>query len=733
MVPYPIRSAVSLVAVSLLVGALAAAAQSTAPQPPAARAALPLLTEIGAIRTLSQDLGALGYPVRLRGTVTHFDEIGRNSLILHDGRFGQFVSTPDDAAAVGHWDGLRTGDLIEIEGITERGGFAPNIRPHRIRKLGNAPLPKARTIPYSAMLTGRHDCDYVEIEGIVQRTWVASDPWMRPMFAEVATEEGVVRAAFWAFEHDDLSRFVDSRVRLRGNIGTIFSESEQLRGVSFFAGRTSDILLLEPAPDPFQLPRRQARGIYNYSSAGEVNRRIGVRGVVTAVVPGHPVEVKDFTTTATFRYVLHVIYIKDETGGLRIETEQQPAVVPGDVVAAAGFPAVTPGRPVLRNAVFRLVGTEAPPAPLAIDSEHVLTPDHDAEVVRVEGELLSVMTGPSGRTLVLRADDNVFSAGLVAPDMELAFVRPGSLVSVAGVYAYQPGPPPSFRLLVRSPDDVQVIAEAPWWTLRHTAVMVLMLTFVAALGAVGMRTQSQRRRREYQAVLSERTRVARELHDTLEQGLAGIALQLEAVNGSLQTAPDLAGRSLDVARQMLRYSLEETRRSIMDLRSQALESRDLPGALTSLARQMTVGTPAEARVHVTGTPQRLDAAEEHHLLRIGLEALTNALKHAAPSRIDLYLRFEADGTTSLEVHDNGCGLPVSAADLTGEHFGLQGIHERVAKLGGTLQIDSAPGKGTRLAVSMRSSGRRDAVDLAAGATRRAGKDQPEERAEPLPL
>jgi hypothetical protein len=123
---------------------------------------------------------------------------------------------------------------------------------------------------------------------------------------------------------------------------------------------------------------------------------------------------------------------------------------------------------------------------------------------------------------------------------------------------------------------------------------------------------------------------------------------------------------------------------------------------------MTIGTPARARVHVAGTPQRLDAAEEHHLLRIGLEALTNALKHASPSRIDIYLHFEPDGTTSLEVHDNGCGLPMPGT-LCGrrEHFGLQGIRERVVKLGGTLQIDSQPGKGTRLAVTMRSSGQTD--------------------------
>jgi signal transduction histidine kinase len=201
-----------------------------------------------------------------------------------------------------------------------------------------------------------------------------------------------------------------------------------------------------------------------------------------------------------------------------------------------------------------------------------------------------------------------------------------------------------------------------------------------------MRTIARRKRQHYQVVLNERTRVARELHDTVEQGLAGIALQLEAVAGSLQTAPDAARESLHVARQMLRYSLEETRRSVMDLRSQALESRDLAGALESLAH-----------VRVTGTPQRLDAAEEHHLLRIGLEALTNALKHGGATRIDIELRFDPDGT-HLIVSDNGQGLDSANRPASGTHFGLQGVRERVDKLGGLLNIHSAPGEGTRLAV-----------------------------------
>jgi signal transduction histidine kinase len=135
----------------------------------------------------------------------------------------------------------------------------------------------------------------------------------------------------------------------------------------------------------------------------------------------------------------------------------------------------------------------------------------------------------------------------------------------------------------------------------------------------------------------------------------------------------------------------------MDLRSQALESRDLAGALENLARQMTVNTRAEAHVHVSGAVQRLDAAEEHHLLRIGLEALTNALKHGGATRIDIELRFGAEGT-HLIVSDNGQGLESADRTTAGAHFGLQGIRERVDKLGGWLIIDSSPGEGTRLAV-----------------------------------
>ena len=676
-------------------------AQASAPHP------LPLITTIKEIRALSQDEGGRGYPVRVRAIVTHFDEQADVGLMVHDGEFGQFIVPPPNPAAVGPWRDLQRGDIIEIEGRTVRGGFAPNVEPAVVRRIGRAPMPRPKRIAYASMLTGRHDCDYVEIVGVVQRAWLSSDPLMHTLFAEVAFEEGFVRATFWDYAPGDLERLIDARVRLRGNVGALFGRTEQLRGVSLFVGHASDVVVIESPPDPFWLPPRSISSIYNYSAAGEVNRRIRVRGVVTSYVPGRPVEMTDFTSTAKFRYIRHVLYVDDGTGGTRVETEQPQRVEPGTVIDVAGFPGVTPGRPILTNAVFRVAGQAAQPAPLPVSGEsNVVTPENDASLVRLEGRFLSMLTNATERTLVLRVGDTVFHAGLEAGTASEALerIRPGSLVAVTGVYAYQWGPPPTFRLFLRSPADVTVLAAAPWWTLRHTGVMLAMLALVACGTGLWARTTATRKRQQYQAVLTERTRVGRELHDTLEQGLAGISLQLEAVSGSLQTSPHAARQSLEVARQMLRYSQEEARRSVMDLRSQALERGDLAAALTDLARQMTSGSRVSADVNVEGTPRQLNASHEHHLPRIGLEALTNGVKHSGARRIAITLKF-APHSIDLTVQDDGCGLGYGAEDMPGGHFGLQGIRERVDKLGGTLRIDSGPGAGTLLCVTIPASGR----------------------------
>ncbi len=661
---------------------------------------LPLLTRVKAIRAVPLDEAQRGYPVRFRGVVTHFDERHMSGLVVHDGEAGQYVVT--DMVPPQPMTGLSRGDLVEIEGRTIRGGYAPNVQPTRLRRLGRAPLPAARRVPYSSLLTGRYDCDWIEVVGVGERAWL-SDPVRRTLFLDLAVEGGTLRVSFWDYSAADIGRLIDARIRLRGSVGALFSPAEQLRGISLFAGRAADVVVEEAPWDPFSLPVRTVRSLFNYSLGGEVNRRIRLRGSVTAQVLGRPIGIADYSTASTFSFVRHVLYLEDATGATRIESEQETPVEPGAVVEVAGFPTVTATRPILRHAVFRVVAGGQEPRATAVRGEPVVGPEHDGELVQLEGELLGVVRDPTERVLVMKRGDTAFHASLAtaAGSGELAEIRPGSLIGVTGVYAFQWGPPPAFRLILRSPADVVLRREAPWWTPRHTAVVLAAVALVSGVAAVWLRMVQSRNvliRRHYQDIIGERSRLARELHDTLEQGLAGIKLQLEAVAGSVEASPRIARQSLDVARQMLQYCLDEARRAVLDLRSQALAKQDLAGALRDLACQMTTGSSLAAEVEVEGTPRRLDAAREHHVLRIGLEALTNAVKHAEARHVRIALRYGRDGVL-LQVADDGHGFE-RGDDAQGTNFGLLGMHERADKLGGTLRIDSRPGQGTTVSLEL---------------------------------
>jgi signal transduction histidine kinase len=663
----------------------------------------PLLTRIRDVRSLSPEEAARRHPVRLRGTVTYLDEDNPAGLIVHDGEVGQFVLYAEPFFRTHPRIALRAGDRVEVEGHTVEGGFAPNVMPALVRRLGPGTLPDPQRLPYTALLTGRHDCAYVEISGVGQRAWPAEPP-AGGLFVEVAVEGGIVRASLRDVRPGDRERFVDARLRLRGNVGALFGQAGQLRGVSLLGGRTADVVVEDPPPPAFSLPARSIASLYRYSAGGEMGRRIRVRGVVTGGRVGLPVEVHDFTTGLRYRDVRHVFYVRDETGAARIETSEDTRLQAGDVVDVAGFPAVTPTKPVLLNATQRTVGTATVPAASPLSTTSPLAPERDAELVTTRAQVLGLVASPTERALVLQMGETPFEAVLDAANAPggLGDLSRGSLVSVTGIYSYQGGPPPSFRLLLRSPQDVTLIRAAPWWTLRHTAVVGVLVAVVALAAAWQVRMMASRHqleREQDRAIFAERSRLARELHDTVEQGLAGIKLQLEAVAGSLDASPDAARRALQVAGEMLGYSMEEARRSVLDLRPQALEDHDLGSALSDLARRMTDGTPLHAEVRVSGDPIPLDASVEHHLFRIGMEALTNAIKHSGARHIDIGLSYGREAA-DLVVSDDGSGFPHPSTEVAGEHFGLRGIRERVDKLGGALSVESRREGGTRLAVSV---------------------------------
>jgi ligand-binding sensor domain-containing protein/two-component sensor histidine kinase len=223
------------------------------------------------------------------------------------------------------------------------------------------------------------------------------------------------------------------------------------------------------------------------------------------------------------------------------------------------------------------------------------------------------------------------------------------------------------------------------------------IALIAAAWAVYQLRLRQIRSR-FALVLAERTRLAREIHDTLAQGFVGISSQLDAVAMCMPEDTTPARKYLELARRMARHSLTEARRSVLDLRASALEGQDLAAALESGTRMWTAGSGVEVEVDVTGDRQELPQEIEHNLLRIAQEAVTNVLKHASAQRIRIKLHMEAR-KLYLRITDNGHGFEQEGVFASlGGHFGVIGMRERAERMGGEFRLASNPGEGTELEV-----------------------------------
>ncbi|GAB2998123.1 sensor histidine kinase [Amycolatopsis acidiphila] len=192
-------------------------------------------------------------------------------------------------------------------------------------------------------------------------------------------------------------------------------------------------------------------------------------------------------------------------------------------------------------------------------------------------------------------------------------------------------------------------------------------------------------------VVEERQRLAGEIHDTLAQGLTGIIAQLAAAE-HVRHDPGQLSRHLELAASLARANLTEARRSVRALRPGQLEGVDLPEAIGVLAREWSDRSGVAAGVETTGTPVRAAAGVEDILFRVAQEALSNVAKHADATQVAVTLTYLEDALL-LDVHDDGSGFDPEA---TTDGYGLVGMRERLARIGGTLTIESGAGYGTTL-------------------------------------
>lgn len=229
-------------------------------------------------------------------------------------------------------------------------------------------------------------------------------------------------------------------------------------------------------------------------------------------------------------------------------------------------------------------------------------------------------------------------------------------------------------------------------------VFIALLILLTAVLLYRLRMHEIKAR--YAAVLAERTRIAGEIHDTLAQNLAGIALQLDSVTMRLADVPPSLREQLDQACNLTRYSLSEARRAVVDLRSDGLEQRELSEAIPEIANRLVAAADIQTRIDVAGAPRPLPPLIEKNLLRIYQEAVANVVKHSQAHQMEVELCYGAKSLT-LQVQDDGQGFDTGKIIPLGVgHYGLTGMRERAERIGGLLHLQSQPGNGTKLLIEV---------------------------------
>jgi signal transduction histidine kinase len=643
---------------------------------------LPTLTGAEQVRRLTPEEAAKGYPVHIRGVITM--DAPAPDFFVQDKTAGIYA---EGSVSTRYPHVL--GEIVEIEGITGPGKFAPVIREQKSRIVGHGALPQPRLFPFTEISEGQQDSQWVRLRGIVRAASIDRASWRETALAlRVASEGGDFDVRVPISHEQDFSSWIDNEVMIEGVCGSLYNVNRQLTGILVYVPRLS-FIKVEAATREVPLS-----SLLRFSTGEGPRHRVRIRGIV---------EYQQFG---------NALFLQGEGKGLRVLTPQATSVGVGDVVDVLGFPAMGESAPILEDAVFHRVsrGEAARALPLNLDQPWE---QFDGALVTTDARLLNRTELPDGLRLLLQKGELIFDAALPS-DVGVEAIRSiplNSEVRVAGVCLVRSGGlwhiPQSFRMLLRSQQDIVVLRRPSWWNLRHT-LWLLGITAGVLLIAIVWTVVLRRRIREQMeiirqklrtsAVLEERNRIARELHDTLEQELAGITLQLDLAVDSFHGAPRIAQQAVETARNMSRHSMVEARRSVWDLRCHLLETGDLVSALRQIVLPLA---PRDGliEVKIEGEQIRLPSAMEMNLLRIGQEAVGNAVKHGGARLIRVELRY-TQASVGLTVTDDGKGFDAAQPSRTG-HFGVQDMRERAQSMGSDLKIISEPQSGTSVSVEVR--------------------------------
>lgn len=672
--------------------------------------------------------------VHITGVVTAAEPGWNGQFFIQDASAGIFVENLSSRQP-------STGDLVEISGETHPGAFAPIISSPVWRVVGTAPLPEAKTVTIESLEAGQEDSQRVQVSGIVRRIGFEG----RWMIIDLAV--GRYRLLVYTKDRPmgNPQSLVGARVTVRGTAAADYNmRLRHLTSVALYVPRPEDFSVEETEPaDPFAARTIPLTDVAQYRHGSKAGHRIHVAGTMIHLRPGED------------------LFLQDRTGGLRILCADTGGLRPGDPVEAVGFLEFEGYLPLLQDAVVRRGEGGGAPAPVRSSSTlEVLNGLHNAELITLRGRILDrsarVFSRKDGQETGTRVTWLVQADGLGftmehesrAGEPAMVDVPVGSLVEATGVCfseAARDGKLKSLILLLPSSSSVRVLQYPSWFTPGRLLAILITACVLLSLAVSWSFAASRRNRQlqvlmkeredareelqqahdtleqkvrertdqlkveitarkttelQFKAVLAERTRLARDLHDSLEQTLTGISLQLETSSKLFEQSPDNALHHLQLARNWIRQSQVELHRSIWDLRSRELERFDLASAIDQSARHAFEPTQIRCEFSTIGERSPLPEVVEENILRIAQEAVTNVIKHAHADKVWITLEFSPERLV-LRVRDNGRGgisdQPLTAGD---NHFGLLGMSERAKRLTGRFLIDSAPGKGTQILVEV---------------------------------
>src|ERR1700722_8619288 len=324
-----------LVTVSVLV--MGASSAGVRAQVPAAAKPLPILTHVDQSRRLSPEQAALGYPVLVRGVITM--DAPAPDFFVQDATAGIYVEgsiTPRFPHSLSQ--------LVEVEGVTGPGKFAPIIREMKLRVLGNGVLPHSQLFPFSALANGQQDSQWAQVRGIVRSAAVDRSSWREPALAmRIASEGGELNIRVPITHEQDFSSWVDSEVLIEGVCGSLYNANRQLTGILFYVPRLSFIRIEAPGTE---VPLSE---LLRFAPGQETRHRVRIRGIVGYQQPGN------------------ALFLQNQGKALRVLTHQDTALEIGDLVDVLGFPVMGDSAPMLKDAVFHRLGHEKPPEPVQLN------------------------------------------------------------------------------------------------------------------------------------------------------------------------------------------------------------------------------------------------------------------------------------------------------------------------------------------------------------------------------